>query len=59
MDEFGEDCKRRFDSYVDDMHVAAYHAAKRAMRDKAEVVLDMYLDHLALSSTDTPDFGAA
>lgn len=60
MDEFGEFCKKRFNRYVDDMHVSAYHSLKRKYRDQAEAVLDVYLDHLALlESEGIPDFGDA
>ena len=53
MDEFTEICRRRFDHYVDAMHIAKFHALKKDYRQRAEAVLDVYLDYLDINELET------
>ena len=55
MDEFTEICRGRFDHYVDAMHIAKFHSLKRDYRQRAEAVLDVYLDYLDINGLETPE----
>lgn len=58
MDDFAEECKRRFLQYCHARDISAYHSLKRTFFAKAEEQLDLYLTWLEidkLPGTDTQD----